>query len=239
MMTPPIHDPAFVMAAGMVISLLVSIMARASIYRTSQGQSLLSLRLAFTFSAIPTIGIGLVALMSSLDHLQIVLAMSLCCFLAAAAIGDRETGWAPPAMTLPTVLLAGLFGQQMGFWEYGPLTVVGLSFVLWIFCELFWVLLSRVVDLPPPPDLMAFALPVLFFPDLVTCAAFYILISLLLLICMKIPSLAIFFSKEEVVSDVACEIGVDIEDLQGSITFLFLTGPVTILFLAAIVAGIR
>lgn len=158
--------------------------------------------------------------------------------LSTLAVMDRNTAWAPDAMTLPLCLLIAISGNGL---TGEPVTVstvlVGLG--IWGTAQLLW--LGQVMlgaGAVPPPDLMLLIAPVVAFGATMPLILYFLAVALTMKACMISARLRRVFVGVGVAERASAETG-GTGNPQEAVTFLAIGCPILLIVLALSVgAGI-
>ena len=162
--------------------------------------------------------------------IDVVVLIGIGAFLMALAATDRQTAWAPDLLTFP---LAGLAGAHAMLEVGGPAEAglglgIGLFFVIQV---LYAGVSSRLTALPPPPDLLAFAIgPVLLGFGAHLALALIAISALLVIVRILPPSIAIFH-RPEAMRKAAADLGYE-GDMGPAVPLLAVMMPVYLIMLA-------
>lgn len=151
--------------------------------------------------------------------------------LAALAVTDRNTAWAPDVMTLPLCLLAAIAG---GVLAGEPLTLWTLlaGVGIWGAAQLLW--LGQVMigaGAVPPPDLMLLIAPVVIFGATMPLIIYFLAVALTMKGCMISPRLRRVFVGSGVAEKASVETGSS-GNPQEAVTFLAIGCPILLIVLA-------
>lgn len=174
-------------------------------------------------------GMGIAVFASGLDVYSQLVTIALGGGLLVAAVLDRETGWAPDTMMWPIVVLACMLGALNKVLPFGPITAIAVGTCTFWACQVVWMICARiapVLPLPPPGDLIALALPLVF---LGVCLGFVMVmlgICILLLGAKFNQKVARIFTKGHVAKAVISEMDFLNETAMQPVTLLALAFPV-------------
>lgn len=158
--------------------------------------------------------------------------------LLSGALIDRQLGMALDWTCGPVLglsLAAGYILAEPGAEVISPLFWIALGLAAFVILNLGWLALDRSTGgraLPPPADLVAIVLPVVIFGLSLDVTAFYIICSLVALLCLRIPQIAAIFTREEVACEMRSEI-TDDEERQAIAGLALLYPAVWLLLLRA------
>lgn len=211
------------------LALLIAVATRLSVRRLSEGED----DLGWAWAALPPfLGANALLAASPADPLSIegLVLIGIGAFLMALAATDRQTAWAPDLLTFP---LAGLAGAHAMLEVGGPAEAglglgIGLFFVIQV---LYAGVSSRLTALPPPPDLLAFAIgPVLLGFGAHLALALIAISALLVIVRILPPSIAIFH-RPEAMRKAAADLGYE-GDMGPAVPLLAVMMPVYLIMLA-------
>ena len=208
--------------------LLWALMARFGVRMASEGEDHISLNLAGLAALLGAGGMA-VAFMDA-DHSTQLVAVLLGGALMVGAIVDRQTGWAPDLLMLPTVLLALALGARTGAWDasLGQVLAIGLGGYLCM--HLIWLDAMKLkpgMALPPPGDLIALGVPLMVFGICYAFVAVMLMISALLVLALRFEAVRNIFSRSEVLEVIMRESENECNYPGHAITFLALAYPAT------------
>ena len=220
---------ALCLSAALAVPTAVA--ARLSVRRLSAGED----DLGWAWAVLPAF-LGALALLaaSGADALSLegLVLAGLGALLMALAATDRQTAWAPDALTFP---LAGLAGIQLAFSLGMPAAAgFGLGLGLFFALQLAYAGLSRRIGaVPPPPDLLAFALGPALLGFGVHFALALLGIAALLVAARMIPQARGLFHRPDAAEKAARDLGYEPE-MGPALPLLALMMPVYLVTLAAL-----
>lgn len=180
------------------------------------------------------IGGGLGLLAAPADPVISAVTVVICSGLFSGALVDRQTGWAPDVIVFPIVVLAFVLGAASGGWDITPgRAAIYATCGYWAF-QAAWIGVKwKYPDfsLPPPGDLVAIVIPMLFFGLDPRFVATMMAMALVLLLARQFRPVSRLFSRPELIVRIEEEDKLDYPDWCHAITFLALAFPVTALSL--------
>lgn len=148
-----------------------------------------------------------------------------CAILAGLSWMDLRTAWAPDLLTGPLCLLtpfaaAALAGQTFGWGDlFQGFQIMGLAAILWL------LQCYAGLRVMPPPDMIVLIIPVYIFGISAELSAFYVSISIFMVICLRISRFRAIFARPEVVADVAQSADSAELATDTSVTAIAIAGP--------------
>lgn len=164
-------------------------------------------------AAASTLGAAVALVLPDYMSLQQGLVLSvLGGLLLAGALIDRQLGMALDWTSGPVLgfsLAAGYVLAAPGADVMAPLFWVALGLAAFVALNFGWLALDRSTGgraLPPPADLVAILLPIIIFGPSLAATVFYIMCSIVALLCLRIPQFAAIFTREEIADAMRSEI---------------------------------
>ena len=239
-MTPTMAFAAFEVVA--LTAIAAGLLAGAGLASTGSGTSLAP-RLRYGWAGggailvtlallatgqLPDPGIAHTSIREVVHAGMIVLTAAL---MAALAVMDRNTAWAPDLVTLPLCITAAATGAILGG-EAISFTTVLLGVAIWGGAQLLWLaqVLLR-VEAVPPPDMMLLLAPLAMFGVELPLVIYFLIVAVALKACKAMPGVQRFFMArglaEKVVADTEGH-----GNPQESVTFLAIGCPAGVIVLA-------
>lgn len=148
--------------------------------------------------------------------------------LGAAAIIDRDTGWAPDVLMAVLSAKAMVLGTIVAGWGIGPLTASLVGIGILVAINLLWLAASVLTGsrrILPPADILAFALPFMIFGASPYFVAIMLSISVLGLLGRRVPAIHAFFTNPKVGDKVLREMDLDDSMEAKGVTLLAIALP--------------
>lgn len=189
----------------LILSGVIALAARRSVRQLSGGQDDMPLIWAFIPAALGGWALLLSAPADPLSATGMIYGATGCFMMALAAF-DWKTAWAPDVLTFPLMGLAGSLSALSAGTH--PLVGAALGIGIMIALQLVYAIIStRLAVLPPPPDLMAFALGPLLLGVGVALGMSLIAITLILLAVRFMPGARQRLEKSEAMQAAAGDLG--------------------------------
>ncbi|WP_411840049.1 hypothetical protein [Paracoccus sp. ME4] len=222
---------SFLLPIALLSACLWTILARIGVRRASEGED--HIRTGPLFTAALTGGLaGMLA--GTQDPATSAVTVILCAGLMAGALVDRETGWAPDAIVFPIVLLAMTLGALEGAWELSPVRAVIYAAIGYWLLQGLWLLAAwKITDFSPPPpaDLIAVFLPMMFFGTDLRFSATMFAMAAALLLARRFSTVYGLFSRTDLIMRIVKKEDMRYPEGRHGITLLALAFPVSALSL--------
>lgn len=153
-------------------------------------------------------------------------------FLLAGGHTDLRTGCAADISSMPVVLCAAMAGSSPMSWGYAPSTGLLTGLALYMGAQALWMATRDAERAIPPSDLLSLLIPILALGANYAAAAYYVALSLIIVLLMGVPDLKALFQRQEVRDAIRSD-GVEGALPEHGIALLAVTYP-----LLALVAGL-
>lgn len=173
--------------------------------------------------------------------LQVSAVSAICAVLGVSSSVDRQMAWAPDVLILPacifTPMIPDLIAQTGTTWSFMRSGLIGVG--IFSVSQVFWFLQVKFdIRFAPPADIIALLLPFSIFGISTWIILFYIMVSVLLVLCMKFEPVRHVFSSSQALVEAGDHMKYknsngELSAPDESITFLAVAFP-SLLFILAV-----